>query len=357
MSDGAPTSPSAAPPAARRARDPYLDNARGILIVLVVVGHTIECFAVEQNWIADGVRVWIYTFHMAAFVAISGHLSRSYRNEPRQVKRLLTAMAVPYLIFQTVHEVGKTLLLGQQFQLQVFLPAWTLWFLLALLLWRLATPVLRQLRYPLVFAVAISVITPLDPDLDSLFTLGRLVGMLPFFVLGLVTTPAVLARIRAFPHRWAGAAVLLGALVCAVALRDHVRASHFFLREAYPEDTGALWDMGLRLAVLVVGAIGTLALLVVSPRGTSVLTVLGRRSLTIYLLHPVLLLPIRYGEGPPAWLISWWGSLVVIGAGLLLTAALSTGIVSRLTRWLTDPPIGDQLVRDETREQVPPHRV
>src|SRR5690625_5514965 len=105
-------------------------------------------------------------------------------------------MVVPFLIFQVLHELAKMLLLGHQFELQVVTPAWTLWFLLALLMWRLVTPVLRILRYPLVFTVAIAMITPLDPDLDSTLTLGRFFQMMPFFTLGLETTQTMLRRLK-----------------------------------------------------------------------------------------------------------------------------------------------------------------
>lgn len=337
-----------------RARDPFLDNARGILIALVVVGHTLECFDVIGDVLGGTLYKAIYSFHMAAFVIISGYLSRSYRNEPRQVKRLLTAMLVPYVIFQMVHEAGKALLLGQEFALQLVVPAWTLWFLFALMVWRLLTPVLRQLRHPLVFAVAISVIAPLDPDLDSTLSIGRLLGMLPFFVLGLVCTPAMLERVRSFRHRWLGALVLLAALACAFLLREQVSNSYFYLRSAYDEDAAVLFSVAVRLGALVVGVVGTLALLLVTPRGQSVLTTVGSRSLTIYLLHTVLLLPIRYADSLPGWIETWWGTLTLVGAGLLLTAVLATGIVGRLTRWLTDPPIGQYLVRPAQKEPAPP---
>lgn len=337
-----------------RARDPFLDNARGILIALVVVGHTLECFDVIGDVLGGTLYKAIYSFHMAAFVIISGYLSRSYRNEPRQVKRLLTAMLVPYVIFQMVHEAGKALLLGQEFALQLVVPAWTLWFLFALMVWRLLTPVLRQLRHPLVFAVAISVIAPLDPDLDSTLSIGRLLGMLPFFVLGLVCTPEVLERVRSFRPRWPGALVLLAAVVCAFLLREQVSNSYFYLREAYDEEAGVLFSVAVRLGALVVGVVGTLALLLVTPRAQSVLTTVGSRSLTIYLLHTVLLLPIRYAESLPGWIETWWGTLTLVGAGLLLTAVLATGIVGRLTRWLIDPPIGRWLTRPAPEESAPP---
>ena len=332
---------------APRPRDPYLDNARGLLIILVVVGHTLECFEALGTVVGGTLYTAIYSFHMAAFVMISGYLSRSYRNEPRQVKRLLTAMVVPYVIFQMVHEAGKALLLGQDFSLQLVSPAWTLWFLLALLLWRLASPVLRSLRHPLMVAVAISLIMPLDHDLDGTFSLGRLAGMLPFFVLGLVSTPETLERLRAVRHRWLGAVIMVGALAGALLLNDQIRASWFFLRSAYPEEGSVPVNLVLRLLVLAAGVIGAIGLLLLTPRGTTPLTALGTRSLTIYLLHPVLLLPIRYAEQLPAWVETWWGPVALAVAGVAFALVLGSGVVSRATRWITDPPIGDLLVKDQ----------
>lgn len=334
-------------PRPRSSRDPYLDNARGLLITLVVVGHTLECFENTGEMLGGTLYTAIYSFHMAAFIMISGFLSRSYRNEPRQVRRLLTAMVVPYVIFQLVHEVGKALLLGQDLELQLILPAWTLWFLVALLAWRLLTPVLRQLRHPLMFAVALSVIAPLDPDLGSELSAGRIAQMLPFFVLGLVTTPEMLARLKAFRHRWLGGAVLLSVVAVAAVLHEDVPTSLFFLRSGYEDERSILLSMVLQVMVLAAGVAGSLAILLVTPRGRSPLTGWGQRSLTVYLLHPVLLLPIRYADGLPEWLVSWWGSLGLVVLGILLTALLGSRVVGRLTGWLTDPPIGHLLVRDE----------
>lgn len=339
-------SPSSTP----RARDPFLDNARGLLITMVVVGHTVESFHVLDQVIPDMVYTAIYSFHMAAFVAISGYLSRSYRNEPRQLKRVLSSIVAPYLIFQMVHEVAKHFLEGRNLELQLFLPAWTLWFLLALLVWRLLSPLLRSLRHPLLIAVAVAVIAPLDPDLDSTFSLGRIAGMLPFFVIGLISTPETLARIKAFRHRWLGGAIMVAALLCALLLREQVPASTFFLREAYDEDAPALFEMIVQLGALVTGVIGTFGLLLITPRGSSALSVLGTRSLTIYLLHPVLLLPIRYADHPPAWIHTWWFGVLLLPAAVVLTLLLGSAPVSRATRWVTDPPIGDLLIKDPAED-------
>lgn len=339
-----------APP--HRSRDPFLDNARGLLIVLVVVGHTLECFGALAGTLGSTLYTAVYSFHMAAFIMISGYLSRSYRSEPRQVRRLVTAMVLPYLIFQLVHEAGKALLLGQAVQLQLVLPAWTLWFLVALLVWRLLTPVLRRLRHPLVIAVAIAVIAPLDPDLGAVLSLGRIAQMLPFFVLGLVSTPRMLERLLAFRHRWWGGAVLAAALAVAFLVQGRLPASIFFLRGPYEGDVPL--RLALQVVLLAVGVAGSLALLLVTPRGRSALSVVGERSLTVYLLHPVLLLPIRYAEHLPDWPASWWGTLALVLLGAVLAAVLAAGPVARAARWLTDPPVGRLLLRAEDEAPARP---
>lgn len=334
---------------AQKVRDPFLDNARGLLITLVVIGHTLESFEANSGAVGDSIYTWIYSFHMAAFVAISGYLSRSYRNEPRQVRRLLTAMLVPYLIFQLLHETAKMLLLGHEFHLELVSTAWTLWFLLALVMWRLVTPVLRALRYPLVFTVAVAVIAPLDPNLDGTLSLGRFVEMLPFFTLGLVATPALLHKLTTLPHRtWIGGAVLAFALVVSFATHEHLSAVRFFLRGSYAESPYETWlAIIVQVMVLAAGIIGALALLLITPLGETVWTAIGARSLTIYLLHPLALLPIRYLDEPFAWADSWWAPFPLILIALALTAVLSRGVVGTLTRWVTDPPIGGLLVRPE----------
>lgn len=349
--DAAPSSAGAAAPSAPAARDPFLDNARGILIALVVVGHALECFEGDRSLLGSALHTWIYSFHMAAFVAISGYLSRSYRNEPRQVRRLITAMALPYLIFQLIHEAAKVLLLGDEFDLQLVDTAWTLWFLLALMMWRLISPVLRVLRYPMIFALAVSVISPLDPGLDSTFTLGRFFQMMPFFVLGLIATPRTLEVIRTW--RWrlpVGALVLAIAMATAFTTSERFSVVRFYLRSNYedgPYSTPV--SLVVHLLVLAAGVIGAVALLLVTPLGRGFLTPLGERSLTVYLLHPLVLLPIRYREEAFGFADHWWGALLMVLIGLGITAVLSRSVVARAARWVTDPPIGHLLVRDDER--------
>lgn len=52
----------------------WADSLRGILIVLVVLGHAIQA-QLGDGCFTNHVWNYIYSFHMAAFMAVSGWLS------------------------------------------------------------------------------------------------------------------------------------------------------------------------------------------------------------------------------------------------------------------------------------------
>lgn len=337
-----PTSPSVrpgttTPTSAEKVRDPLLDNARAVLITLVVIGHAIESMDTE---LANIVYTWIYSFHMPAFVAISGFLTRSYDNEPKQVARLLTGLLVPYLIFQTAHSLEQDLLKGDDISLDLWTPVWTLWFLLALIAWRLLTPALRTLRYPLIFTVTISVLAPLDDDLGTMLSWGRILSFLPFFTLGLLCTPEILAKVRTSrAARAIGAVTLLAALLFAAYTHDVFSTSIFTMSKSYDSrEMSALYGVITRVLALATGAVLSAAVIMCVPRRTHWFTVIGRRSLTVYLMHSMILEFPRQLE----WFEELTGSgatVLVILAAVLLTLLLSAGPVDRALSWVTSPPI------------------
>lgn len=348
-----PQGPEAASPAPKKkARDPLLDNARAILIALVVVGHTLEQI---HTPLAEIVYTWIYSFHMPAFVVITGFLSRSYRSEPRQVARLLTSMLIPYLIFQVIHTVENNVIDGKPISISLWDPSWTMWFLLALVFWRLFTPVLRVLRYPLVFAVAISVIAPLDSQVGTELTWARVLSFLPFFVLGFVATPEHLRKLRDLPGaRAIGAVALVGAFLVAVLTHDMFSTDIFTLSRSYADmDVAAWYGVVTRMMVLVCGTVLSLAVVMVSPRRHHWYTEIGVQSLTIYLAHAALLQIPRNLEWSDA-VTKDWQTVIAVAMALALVVLLSRGPVVRALSWVTSPPIEKFLVREpEGRSTAP----
>ena len=330
-------------------RDPYIDNARAVLIVMVVVGHLLRMLSSTSSDVLD---LWIYSFHMPAFVAISGHLSRSFANKPRQLGRVLSSLLVPYLIFQSIHAVLPVIIDDAEFDYHLWEPYWTLWFLLALFIWRLLTPLLRSLRYPLAFAVVISLVAPLLPDLDKTLSWGRVLSFLPFFVLGLVVRPHHLQRLRQFRFRHLGYLVLVAGLGTALAVHDRIDTSLFYASTSYEiQELSNLRGLILRALFLAAASLSILAFMLVMSKQRHWWTDIGKNSLTVYLLHAVLIVPLREKDtldsidGPV-------GTGLVILGGIALTLLLSREWVSRATNWLTNPPIGSWFVAAATRQST-----
>jgi len=52
-------------------RDEFYDIIKGYAIFLVVLGHVIQNFGLD--WQSNGLELFIYSFHMPLFMAVSGH--------------------------------------------------------------------------------------------------------------------------------------------------------------------------------------------------------------------------------------------------------------------------------------------
>src|SRR4051794_22259689 len=87
--------PQAAP---KRPRDPWFDNAKMLLVLLVVVGHswTLVADTTFTNRLYD----WLYLWHIPAFVMVTGYLSRRFSYTRVNLRRLVTTVVLPYLVFE-----------------------------------------------------------------------------------------------------------------------------------------------------------------------------------------------------------------------------------------------------------------
>ena len=81
-------------------RDTFLDNLKGVLILLVVFAHYLILY-VEQNVASLAVQTlcfFIYSFHMPLFVFVSGFFSKDV-GKARETA--FTRLLLPYFFFNT----------------------------------------------------------------------------------------------------------------------------------------------------------------------------------------------------------------------------------------------------------------
>ncbi|WP_109212096.1 MULTISPECIES: acyltransferase family protein [Microbacterium] len=327
-------------------RTPFWDNARFACIVLVVLGHAVQRLTYDSD-IALSLYLVIYAFHMPAFAIISGYFSKSDAPTRTQMARVITDILVPYVVFEGLWTLTKWIVEGQA-NPNLTQPSWTLWFLLALGIFRVVLPYLALLRWPLVWTVVISIGAGYLPNIDSTFSLSRTLGLLPFFTLGWwLREHDIVARLRLLDRRpwwvWAvGSAVFAVAAWTAWFFVDDWRAMN--LREwlFYDENYAAIggtqwWAGGVRLALMLVAVLLSTAFFALLPRDTHWWTHFGQYTMYVYLLHSFALYPFRESgllrNAEPTWL---WLPLVIVGS-VLVALGLATRPVRRIFRPLIEP--------------------
>jgi len=331
-------------------RVPYWDNARFACILLVVLGHAIQRLTYDSD-IAYAVYLVIYAFHMPAFAIISGYFSKSDPPNRRQMARVVTDILLPYVIFEGLWWLTKTLVEGEASP-NITKPSWTLWFLLALGIFRLILPYLALLRWPLLWTLIASVGAGYLPNVGATFSLARTLGFLPFFALGWwLRERDVVGRLRLLERKawWArvsAMAVFAGAGAVAWFGLDGWHAmdmrNWLFYDQDYAHflgDEGGLpwWAGGVRLALMVLAVVLCAAFFVLVPRGQFSFTKLGSYTMYIFLLHSFVLYPFRESgllrDLEPTWI---WLPIVVV-ASVLLTVALGSKPVRWVFRPLVEP--------------------
>lgn len=318
-------------------RDPWLDNAKIALVTLVVVGHTWTLL--PETALNRHLYDALYAWHIPAFVVVTGYLSRSFAYTPARLTNLVRTVVVPYVVFECLLALFRVYVGGEQLENLFADPHWPMWYLAAVLCWRLLTPILRPLPGAVAVSVAVAVSLAAGLWAGDTFDAARVLGLLPFFVLGLQATPERLERLCSAAARPA-ALLVLGMIALATLWTDRLASTEWlYYRARYDEldvtDTRALVT---RVVVLTVGMLGTWAFLVLVPRVSKWFTGLGAATLVVYLVHGFFVLGAEYA-GVPGWAVAHPVlSLPVATVGAVaLALLLAWPRVSRRLTHLVDP--------------------
>lgn len=321
-----------------KVRDPWLDNHKTLLIVLVVIGHSLVLLPTSD--LRNQAYDTIYYFHMPAFVLVSGYLSRSFRWTGRHLGALVTTLVVPYFVFSWLMAMWRIHVTHEVTSLDPIWtdPHWPMWYLAAMVMWRLVTPILRL--HPLMILVAVGISLWGGTVDQEFFDLNRTMGFLPFFAVGLHVPDRLLALLRS------GWAILPGLAYFAwlwwwLAPRtdDLWSTPWLFFRSPYADlGAGTAEGMQIRAWLILIAVGGAMAALAVTPRRHTLLSAMGAYTLVVYLFHGFL---IRYAD-QAEWAdllpqrAEWAVPLIVV---LAIAWALLLGWppVARRLLWLIDP--------------------
>ncbi len=326
-------------------RDPWFDNAKMALVMLVVVGHSWTLLPLFAHDVGGGTAKlydrWLYHFlyawHIPAFVIVTGYLSRSFAWTRPRMWSLFTTVAVPYLVFEGLYALYRHDVGGVDFKLLWANPHWPMWYLAALFFWRLAAPALSRLPAKVVVAVATSLLAGLYANdiLDN----ARILGLLPFFVLGLKMHEGHWSLLRTRRARWYGLAVLLVLFVLARFCDHWLATEWFYYRSRYDTlDPDNLRAITIRMCLLLAGLVGSFAFFAVVPRTKTWFSALGGATIVVYLFHGFFVLSAEFA-GFKGWAADHWPLSLVLVTSLapVLAVTLAWHPVSSRLNHLVDP--------------------
>ncbi|MBJ6638686.1 acyltransferase family protein [Streptomyces sp. DHE7-1] len=319
-------------------RDSFFDNAKYLAIVLVAMGHAWEPLKGDSR-ILEGLYTVVYTFHMPAFIIISGFFSRSFDMRPDRLKRLITGVAVPYVLFETAYPLFKNLVDHSDEEISLLDPWYLTWFLVALFVWRLTTPVWKLVRWPLPVAIGIAMLASVAPSIGDDLDLQRVLQFLPYFVLGLCMKPEHFHMVRRRWVRIASVPVFTAALAFGWWAVPRMNTAWFYHRDS-AQELGAPWWIG---PVMVLAMMGCSLLLTACffawvPRRRMWFTALGAGTLYGYLLHGFLVKFADYrGWFDHSALHHPLGEILVTLVAAAVVTVLCTAPVRRLFRFAMEP--------------------
>nr|WP_228449761.1 acyltransferase family protein [Streptomyces alkaliterrae] len=330
-----------------RGRDPFFDNAKYLTIVLVGLGHAWLPLRSDSR-AAEALYYALYTFHMPAFIIISGYLSRSFEARPGQVKRLITGIAIPYLVFEIAFTFFIRAVENPDREFTLLNPGYALWFLVALFIWRLTAPVWNALRWPLPIALAIAAAATTCPGIGNDLNLQRVLQFLPFFVLGMRLRPEHFEMLRRRELKVAAVPIMAAALAFAYWAVPRMNKD-WFLRDNAAQDLGVPWWVGVVMTLALFGC----ALLLTAcffawvPTHRTWFTTLGAGTICAYLLHvyPIQLSRIYDWYAMP-WVDSPTGRIIITVITAVMMTALCTPPVRRAFRWVMEPKLDWAFRRD-----------
>ena len=285
------------------------DNIKAFLIFLVVLGHMTTDY-VSDSHLVRWTTLWIYTFHMPAFIFLSGLVHKHYITEERASLGIKGETRMRWDKFLGFFLSGYGLKIFLQFTRTLMgqHPLWHWieepgipWYLFVMAEYELLFYLMRRIDAKvkpwmmITGAFALSAVIGYFPSVGDAFCLSRMINFLPIYMIGYYLD---MKKVNEFLSGrswlkitgWIG--IVISLAVCAMGdwgmyswrkwftgRRSYEFLNHFF---SYAYDNG-WW---IRLAVWAVAIAITLCISSVIPdKDFGFVTTVGSRTLNVYFWH------------------------------------------------------------------------
>ncbi|HHY73660.1 MAG TPA: acyltransferase family protein [Bacillus bacterium] len=314
-------------------REFYYDNAKFLLIFLVVFGHFITSFIGKQ--VIEEIYILIYLFHMPAFILISGFFSKGFQ-KPGYVLKITKKILVPYFLFQIIYSIYYYFLFDKsELTISFLQPHWSLWFLLSLYCWHLLLFVYTKFKYSLIVAVLVGLLVGYFDGIGNDLSLSRTFVWFPMFLLGFYMKKEHFQKLTSKKGKLFSAIMLVAMLFVIHFVLVDIPKEWMYGSKSY-EKLGADWEGGfIRLLYYGMSLLMICIFLAFVPQRECFFSKWGARTLYIYLLHGFIIRYFRVSDFV-SYIKSTESYYLLLLFSIIVTLFLSSKMVSTIAQPIID---------------------
>lgn len=276
-----------------KARVPYYDNLKLLLIFLVVLGHFVE--TAKASAMAPVVRFIIYSFHMPLFIFVSGHFF-DHSNIKKGIKRGVGFLGL--FVLMKIVEWIMYAMLYHNYSFSLLNTGGMPWFLLALAIWCVFTPIVLKCidaKALMIIMLILALVVGYDSSINSMLALSRIIVFWPFFLMGIIIK---IDRLKfAYQNRmlrYLAVAVLAVMIVVCFRYYDELSVMNPMLSGQNPyASLGDYEKYGIlfRCATYLLAVLMSISVMLIIPNHHFRITERGERTISVY-FYDVIIYPI-----------------------------------------------------------------
>ncbi|WP_147535263.1 acyltransferase family protein [Bacillus marasmi] len=317
-------------------REAYYDNAKSILVFLMVFGHLIQSY-IQDSKLIFTVYTTIYSFHMPAFILISGYFAKGFRKKGYLLK-VAKKLIIPYIIFQGMYASYYYFLQHKkELIFDPLIPEWSLWFLISLFCWNVLLFLFAKWKSFIALALAISVgiMVGYIEGINDFLSLSRTFVFFPLFLLGFFFKKENFERLLTKKIKLSSIIVFLTLLLIFYLIPDFNYKWLFGSKPYEDFDVNGAYGGLIRLGIYGLTLLATLSFFAFVPKGHYFFTKWGTRSLYVYLLHGFFIKYFRSSEYKEL-LSEPWQVLMMSVIALFIIVILSSNAINAITQPLIE---------------------
>jgi len=295
-------------PLLTRQRDYWFDTIKGVLMILVVIGHMTASFYSYSNGLKY-IYDCINAMHMGAFLILSGYMSKG-RVARKDYISVINKNIVPYITAQVFLYLYAVIVpkgfkgMGIEFfdnsTFSFFIPIYQLWYLMAVIIFVLVTIKIKPERRPVLF-MAVAILLTLACGAVTqirMFKLTKVISYYPFFLLGYLLPKDFMLSLRnrkkliiASVAVFAGYAYFMTRQDWIVGIRNVYGLSSTY--DKVGELAFGLHPAFGRLFMVLFVPVVAFAFFNLMPRSKCLFSKLGQNSMYIFVLHSLFVAVFR----------------------------------------------------------------